>query len=254
MNQSKLEQKLLKDLYLNNPNRPLEYTFSEIYSFFDFQEYTEEEILAIVNNLVERKFIIYKREMYSLSRDTFLKLKDKYKFSVLLNSEYGKLIVPLMVSIVVTITSLIPNLSELFTSKSSDKEKMEIQIKELKKQLEFSINETNLIIDSLNVNKTTLIEIEVQQLKIENKKILQNINALNSLLEENPKKFVEIANLKRDIEDIKKEQNSNNESLQREVDRISSYNNTLIAFMITFLVAYIGLGVFNLVRKNESIR
>lgn len=252
MTQSQLEKKLLKDLYLNNPNRPLEYTFSEIYSFFDFQKHTEEEILQVVNNLVERRFLIYKREMYSLSRDTFLKLKDKYKFFVLLNSEYGKLIVPLIISIIVAITSLFPNISNIF-SKNSSKDKIESQIQDLKKQLDVSIKESTIILDSLNINKTTPIEIKVEQLKLENKKILQNINSLNSLLEENPKKFVEIANLKRDIEDIKKEQNSNNESLQREVDRISSYNNTLIAFMITFLVAYIGLGIFNLVRKNESI-
>jgi hypothetical protein len=89
-------------------------------------------------------------------------------------------------------------------------------------------------------------------LKKDFKELSSNLFSLNSLLQDNPKRFVEISTINKDLEKLKEQIDSNNESLKREVDRISSYNNTLIVFMITFLVAYIGIGIFtNLSRKKD---
>ena len=98
-----------------------------------------------------------------------------------------------------------------------------------------------------------MISKEINSLKSNFSILSDNLQSLNSLLQDNPKRFVEIATINKDLNELNKQIQSNNESIKREVDRISSYNNTLIVFMITFLVAYIGIGVFtNLSRKKSA--
>ncbi|MEL1249026.1 hypothetical protein [Flavobacterium helocola] len=249
-NQSKLEKNLLKELILNQPNRPGEYTFSRIYRFFDYQKHSEDEIKKILKNLVDKNILIENNEIYSLTRDSFFQLKTQYKYSILLSSEYSKFIIPFIVAIIASLISAFPDFEKLFIRDTETElnNKLEQDIKEIEKKL----NSNTFIITKKNNEKTSIVELEIQKIKKDYLELSENVNSLNSLLEDNPRKFVEIAAMKRDIEDVRKEINSNNESLKREVDRISSYNNTLIAFMITFLVAYIGLGIFNLVRKNDA--
>lgn len=249
-NQSKLEKNLLKELILNQPNRPGEYTFSRIYRFFDYQKHSEDEIKKIIKNLVDKNILIENNQIYSLTRDSFFQLKTQYKYSIILSSEYSKFIIPFIVAMIASLISAFPDFEKLFIRDTETElhNKLEQDIREIEKKL----NSNTFIITKKNNEKTSIVELEIQKIKKDYLELSENVNSLNSLLEDNPKKFVEIAAMKRDIEDVRKEINSNNESLKREVDRISSYNNTLIAFMITFLVAYIGLGIFNLVRKNDA--
>ncbi|MBL0738364.1 DUF5457 domain-containing protein [Flavobacterium sp. GN10] len=245
-----LEKILLKKMILDNPNQPKRYTFSALYRFFNYETYSEEEIKEVLNKLISKNIILEKNNIYSLNRNDFFRLKNKYKFHILLNSDFNKLVFPLIIGIIASVLSMFPKITNLLTDKNQDIEiqnKLDFEIRELEKKINRAY-----IIPQKKYNKSDTIKIEILKIQKQYSELSENVNSLNSLLQDNPRKFVEIAAMKRDIEDLKREIKSNDESIKREVDRISSYNNTLIAFMITFLVAYIGLGIFNFVKKNDN--
>ena len=147
-----------------------------------------------------------------------------------------------------------------FDSYKSDKReiipiiKEEMSSKDLQNRYDFE----KLLRDIERIGRFDSLEIakDIAILKSDYSRLSSNLNSLNSLLQDDPTKFLEIAMIKKDIDDIKKQVENNNKNIQRDVDRISSYNNTLIVFMITFLVAYIGIGIFNLIdkaKKNSNI-
>lgn len=135
----------------------------------------------------------------------------------------------------------------------TSKNEIQIRMNDLEEKYDslfFLLKRTEIIKDSSK--RVAYTDEDLDLLKSQYTKLSENFMSLNNLLQNDPIKFLEIATIKKDIEDQKLQMNNNNEALKREVDRISSYNNTLIAFMITFLVSYIGIGVFNAIsRKNK---
>lgn len=249
-----IEKTLLKKLILDNPSRPTFYVFSEIYRFFDYVTHSENEIKEALKNLVEHNYLVEYNGYYSLTREMFLNLKQRYRFIIFLNSNTTLITLPLVMGMVAAILSIFPTFKNFF---DNGQDKIELPAKD-KIELRFEQIENKLSsFDTLYIGNThkpdsTRITKEIVELKSQYLKLSDNVNSLNKLLQDNPTKFIEIATIKRDIDDIKKLVAGNDGSLKREVDRISSYNNTLIVFMITFLVAYIGIGVFNFLNRNKN--
>ena len=249
----KLENKILRKMILDNPNRPDKYKFNEIYRLFDYLVYREEEVKAALDSLVIKEIIVFENEFYSLERSNFIYLKRKYRVTIFLNSRQNMMIIPILAATITAITTMIPETTNFFLKDSYSeqlevKNKIENKINILNKQLEDFYSKTPKEASYSN----GAIAIEIKKIKNQYSQLSENVKSLNSLLDENPRKFVEISSMKKDIDDLKKEIGNNDEAIKREVDRISSYNNTLIAFMITFLVAYVGIGVFNLINKNNN--
>jgi hypothetical protein len=257
-NQSKpltiIEKSLLKKLILDEPKRPTSYKFSGIYRLFDYETTSENSVKEAVNNLVQLDYLQEDKGYFSLTRETFLQLKQKYRILLLLNSRNSTVAIAASIGLIASVATIIP---EFGNWSKSDNEKSEIVTKD---NVEVRINniesklaayDSNYISNASKLDSASFAR-NVVELNSKYTKLSDNFNSLNSLLQDNPTKFIEIATLKRDIDDIKKQISSNDESLKREVDKISSYNNTLIVFMITFLVAYIGIGVFNFITRNKS--
>ena len=250
---TEIEKALLRKLILDEPSRPTSYKFSDIYRLFSYATHSEDEIKTALQNLAEYNYLVVDKGYYSLTREMFLILKQRYRFHILLNSDYNKVILPVIVGIVGAIISIIPTFKNLDSGQKKNeptaKDKIELRFEQIETKL--SILDT-LYIGNTYKSDTARIVKEIIELKSQYLKLSDNVSSLNSLLQDNPTKFIEIATIKRDIDDIKKLVAGNDESLKREVDRISSYNNTLIVFMITFLVAYIGIGVFNVINRNKN--
>lgn len=75
---------------------------------------------------------------------------------------------------------------------------------------------------------------------------------LIEIIGKNPTKLIELASIRKDLDNLKETVVKDNESLRRELDRISSYNTTIIMFMITFMVAIFGLGLLNIFQQRKK--
>ena len=166
-------------------------------------------------------------------------------------------LIPLIIGLIVSMTTVVVNFESFFKSKKENHQNIEQNLTNSEENLKIRYNASDfekLLQNIEKINKFDSLEIakEVAILKSDYSRLSNNLNSLNLLLQDDPTKFLEIAMIKKDIDDIKKQVENNNKNIQREVDRISSYNNTLIVFMITFLVAYIGIGVFNIIDKAKK--
>jgi len=248
-----LQRGLLKRLILDESRRPDTYTFRAIYRMYDYEKHTEQEIKECVQSLVDKKLLLEKGGSYSLSREAFLNLKKQYRYRIFFNSRDILVLFPFVIALVASLFSATGSF-DFFDSKERPTQQTWEQKIELKiASIEAQINEQDSInnfarnnLDSLEVYKG-LISIQTQ-----NKSLSNDVAAIKALIQDNPNRVIEIASLKKDLDDVKNQIASNTNSLQRDVDRISSYNNTLIVFMITFLVAYIGFGIFTAVNKNKN--
>jgi hypothetical protein len=253
-NLKQIKTELLRKIILNSPRRPIDYTVEELYDFLDYTKHSEKELKDVLQLLIDEKQIEEENGNYALSRQAFLGLKKEYKARVFLNSELGRLFIPGLISLMMLVFVII-ELPFISREKSDVTSKNEIQIRmndleEKYDSLFFLLKRTEIIKDSSK--RVAYTDEDLDLLKSQYTKLSENFMSLNNLLQNDPIKFLEIATIKKDIEDQKLQMNNNNEALKREVDRISSYNNTLTAFMITFLVSYIGIGVFNAIsRKNK---
>lgn len=248
----KIEKLILKKMFFDNPSRPDYYKFSSVYKFFDYKVYEEKEIRNALNKLIENKLIEEENGCFNLTRTSYLKLRQKYKLILLLSDRRSSLYIPVLVGFMATFISLLSS-DNIFSFKKSDskteKKDIELRLDIIEKhmsEIDKAYDNKSLAIDSVSFSN------EIIGLKKDFKDLSSNLYSLNALLQDNPKRFVEISTINKDLEKLKEQIDSNNDSLRREVDRISSYNNTLIVFMITFLVAYIGIGIFtNLSRKKD---
>jgi len=250
-----IEKSILKKLILNEPKRPDSYTFFRIYKFFDYKTHEEEEIKKALKSLVEGNYLIFDNGYYSLSRETFLRLKQQYKFHILMYSDYNKIFIPAIFAVIASIISIFPGFDRLLKSSKPSTEFSKSNIELRIEAIEDRLNnlEDTIQFKAINNHDTLQSSKEINVLRSKYSELSENLQSLNSLLQDNPKRFVEIATINKDLDELETKINNNNESLKREIDRISSYNNTLIVFMITFLVAYIGIGIFtNISRKRTS--
>ena len=247
----KIEKLILKKMTLDSPSRPDYYRFSSIYKFFDYKVYDEKEIENALKKLVENKLIEEDKDYYNLTRATYLQLRQQYRFYILLNDRNTTFFFPLLIGIMVAVLSGVFSFGEIFKNKSSDSKEVKTEIEIRIENIEKHISEIDKIYNNkLSTIDTLVLSKEIFGLKKDFEDLSSNLSSLNSLLQDNPKRFVEISTINRDLEKLKEQIDSNNESMMREVDRISSYNNTLIVFMITFLVAYIGIGIFTNLSVN----
>ncbi|MCW3107322.1 MAG: hypothetical protein JWQ09_1828 [Segetibacter sp.] len=145
-------------------------------------------------------------------------------------------------------------LEKAVTPVSDKRGNLYTQIDSLKTVLnKYLLNSSPYNKDSVHarVSDTSIIR-DVTLLRNRAENMQTDITALNNLLRDSPGRYVEIANISKDLSDLKSQYGHDFESMKREVDRISSYNNTLIVFMITFLVAYLAIGVINFVQANKK--
>lgn len=247
-----IEELILKKLIIDSPYRPKQYEFASIYKKFDYYETDEHDVETGLDNLVTGNYIKNDNGQYSLTRNTFLELKKKYKIQLFFNNFLFKtLLVPIVLAILVSVLSGIFTGDFLRSPSSSTRSEtlLESRVLSIEKQMQ----KYNSLFSQSNKNYDSLLILnEINVLSLNLSKISDNVQALNSLLQDNPERFVEIAKITNDLDELKTQFQTSNNSIMREVDRISSYNNTLIVFMITFLVAYIGIGIFtNLNRKKD---
>jgi len=184
----RIEKSILKKLILDNPRRPDSYSFSSIYEFFDYKTHEEQEIKDALNKLVKSKYLIFDEGFYSLTRETFLSLRQQYKLNILVNdSRFSTLVFPLLVGIIASIITMFPNFNKLFKSSkpsiSSSKTDIELRINAIEQRLN---NFDSLKANGINNYDSLMISKEINSLKSNFSILSDNLQSLNSLLQDNP--------------------------------------------------------------------
>jgi hypothetical protein len=243
----KLQKDILRKMVIAHPRAPKEFTFGELYRKFNYGQFTEDEVSSALQALVDAGYFKESlKHRFVFTRPKYLEVRNHYKVSIFF-SDITKLLTLAGIFVVLLLLAL-TYLTARYVSTdfsitgSPDSKLVELENRVLR--LEAMLRDSGKISGELSDSLTF-------------KGILFKIASLDSAISGiahttglEPSKIVELANLRSEVSYLKESQKNQYDSIIREVDRISSYNKTIIIFMITFLVA--GLGVVTVVLKKRE--
>ena len=252
-----IQREILKRVIMLQPQRPEAFSFNRIYKQMSYKKYTEEQAFSGFKALIEAGVFEEKDDnKYIFIRERYFEVRSYYRFSAFFsdaNSSHVMGIFSIGVAVaglaLVSISSFIDDSS----SKTNTTQDKPVLIKDevlvLENRLEAIEGRLEKILNLPDDKKSS---VEIAELRDKFVVLNESTNTLMNLITKDPSKLVELSLLRAEIEKVRERQNERYFSLGREIDKISSYNTTIIAFMITFLVGLLGFGVFNYLRDKPS--
>ncbi|PCH93538.1 MAG: hypothetical protein COB85_06845 [Bacteroidetes bacterium] len=239
-------------MVLYDVKRPCELSFNLLVQRFDYTKYQEEDIKQALLALIENEFIIVNDDgKYTFTREQFLNTRSHFQIQVYFQSPVAWSIIPLTAAAFAFIMAA-STLIDRFDTASDIKAVTGIVEKGLENLI---ITEPPLGFEQLvNLDELpddSLILKELWRHKEQMSTISKNLEAINTMISDNPTKVIELNKLQGAVKILEKKLDASNESLKREIDKISSYNNTIIIFMISF-IAFMGIGLFNIYKQKRE--
>lgn len=249
-----IQKRILKKMILDHPKRPENFSFQRVYKKFDYKKYEKEEIFKSLENLVNAGFFIKDEGYYIFTRDNFLKVRSYFRYSIFFNDVGNIQILIMLFSIILIISYSTKFVSRLFYyEKSNNIEMQESKIENKYNLVDKRLTKIETIInDTTKISNKTAIALEIENLKNDIARIKTTTNNLTSAIGKDPSEIIELSTLHSEIKHMKNTQEKDYDSIKRELDRISGYNTTIIIFMITFIIAFFGLGLINLFKQRAS--
>lgn len=176
-NLSESKRKILKQIILENPNRPQEINLNDLYNKMDYSKYPEAAFANDVEDLVEAGFLSKQEgNEYIFSRDQFIQAKSYFKKSILLHNQLVQLFIPIFVAIIAGGAAL---LASYFTESNSGKINEVIAYDKVK-----SIEQKLMLLDSLSSNlgqvpDSIRIALNLEQMRKQISNIGSSVNAFN---------------------------------------------------------------------------
>lgn len=248
------QKDILKQMILDHPNRPEKFKFSRVFSKFDYRKHTEETIRSALNKLVDAGFFVKDdTDSYIFTRDSFIQTKTYYKIRIFLHD--GEKIMVLVTSIIIaaSLTIGLTKLPKRFISRKITTEENNVKTQGTLDSIDYRLLQLESFVERVTkISKSSKITLELEDLRNQISKIETTTNSLFRAMGNDPSKLIELSSLQSEIEHLKSKQKNNYDSINRELTRISSYNTTIIIFMITFMVALFGLGLLNILRQKKT--
>ncbi len=233
-----------------------------------YKKYTDEEIIHAVDDLIKKGYIIEKTKgIYIFRREIFFKLKNHFRLSIFFRFEnvMNQIFILALVFLLIFIGGKIfekinPDKSFIRIGTSSISSTKEFSNKELSNKiilLENKFADLDSLVYKLDELPLNLrISKEIISIKEDLTNTKQSINKLNNLISDDPSRVLEISSLQNKLNTHIRITEDNMQSIYRELDRVSSYNNTMIILVISFLTTMLTINYFYLKflrkRKVES--
>ena len=251
-----IQREILRKIILDNPKRPSGESFSSIYRMINYEKFNEDAAQSALEELVAAEYLIKENGTYSFSRDSFFQVKKHYKWLILLNDTNTFPMLAIAIGVLASIiasSQLFTPITKYFRAKPTTQIAQNsvvpsdsvMDINDRLKKLEDILLEKINLTQSKSGIPTKGIEIRIATLE-------KSLAEYNEAFSSNPIKTMQLSALRSDLDNLKTEYRSGQQSLAREIDRISSYNTTIIIFMITFMIGFLGLGIINYFKRKDD--
>ena len=243
-----IHREILKKMILRYFKRPRSFDFSTLYETFDYHKHAEEDISLALKQLVEDGFFAVDNDSYIFTRDGFFQVKTHFKQSIFWHT-YGVALGVSMVLAVVLGTSL--HFSSRSRTRTSARE--ELETRTTIDSIDTRVKEVESMLEGLSqIPDTSKIVLVLENLRNRISIVETTAVSLTRTISHEPLKAIRLTSLSSEIQHLKNKQKDDYDSIARELDRISNYNRTIIVFMITFMVCFVGIALLNVFKQRKG--
>ena len=257
-----LQREILKRVVVLQPKRPEPFKFGQLYKVMDYKKYTEELAASGLRSLVEGGYFVEKGdETYQFSRNHYFEARKNFRFSAFFSDANSSTAISVLMMAAAAAGLFTVAFLRVFDSNNSYPEHLSelvgkpaplfVEVARLENRL---LSHEARIDEILNISDEQKIAAALKELREDLEKLDESMSVIRDAIAEDPAKLVELSLVRSQLQSLRERQDERYTSLSREIDKMATYNTTIIGFMITFLVALLGFGIFNYVREGSRAR